>query len=57
LVVPVRLLGNRAVGRVVCALRLLRFAQELGLVLDEEVELAADQVAETVAAENQSSSS
>jgi hypothetical protein len=31
--------------------------QKLGLVLDEEVELTADQVAETVAAEDQSSSS
>ena len=57
LVVPVRLLGKLALGRVVCLLRLLRLAQELGLVLDEEVELTADQVAETVAAEDQSSSS
>ena len=56
LVVPVRLLGMLALGRVVRALGLLRLAQELGLVLDEEVELTADQVAETVAAEDQSSS-
>jgi hypothetical protein len=57
LVIPVRLLGKLALGRVVRLLRLLRLAQELGLVLDEEVELTADQVAETVAAEDQSSSS
>ena len=57
LVVPVRLLGKLALGRVVGALSLLRLAQELGLVLDEEVELTADQVAETVAPEDQSSSS
>jgi len=57
LVVPVRLLGKLPLGRVVRVLRLLRLAQELGLVLDEEVELTADQVAETIAAEDQSSSS
>ena len=56
LVVPVRLLGKLALGGVVRPLGLLRLAQELRLVLDEEVELAADQVAEAVAAEDQSSS-
>ena len=54
LVVPVRLLGKLALGGVVRPLGLLRLAQKLGLVLDEEVELAADQLAEAVAAEDHS---
>ena len=57
LVVAVCLLGEPALGGVVRPFRLLGLAQQLRLILDEEVELTADQVAETVAAEDQSSSS
>ena len=56
LVVAVRLLGVVALGRVVRALGLLGLAQQLGLVLGEEVELAADELAEAVAAEDHTSS-
>ena len=56
LVVAVRLLSFLALGRVVRPLGGLGFLQQLVLVLDEEVELAPDQVAEAVAAEAQRSS-
>ena len=56
LVVAVRLLGELALGGVVRPLRLLGLAQQLRLVLDEEVELTADEVAEAVAPEDHTSS-
>jgi hypothetical protein len=57
LVVAVRLLGLVALRGVVGGLGLLGLAEQIGLVLGEQVELATDEIAEPAAAKAQRSSS
>ena len=56
LIVAICLFGLLALGLVVGTEGRLRFLKEVGIVFDEQVELAANQIAEAVAAEDHASS-